>query len=119
MLSRFSSFAFFGQNKAASLTTLKLATLLSLGFLIPVAVACKWIESQHLSRKVQCQKRGEMASKCDWIFRQSYTFLKLSGLADFSSFLLSSPRHRHLSQAERAKQRITQPVVSGAAPEGL
>ena len=88
MLRGFESYDFSPQGIRS--TSLKAAIILSLGFLLPVAMLCQEIERRYqISRYKRSMDRGVYAHPSR-IVRKMYVFVKLSGLSDFSAFLLSS-----------------------------
>lgn len=89
MLKMFTSCSFF-QLQEIRLFALKAAVVLSLGFLLPVAILCQEVERRHkIIQRKSSTDRG-MAARSGRLVRKMYIFVKLSGLSDFSVFLLSS-----------------------------
>ena len=88
MLRSFTSYDFSPQGIRSA--SLKVAVVLSLGFLLPVAMLCQEVERRYqISRYKRSMDRG-VSARPSRLVRKMYVFVKLSGLSDFSAFLLSS-----------------------------
>lgn len=86
-LKSFTSCNFFLQE--TRVVSLKIALVLSLGFLLPMAMLCQEIERRYqISRYKGSMDRGVSAHPSRLV-RKMYVFVKLSGLSEFSAFLLS------------------------------
>lgn len=69
---------------------LKAAVVLSLGFLLPVAMLCQEIERRYESSRYRGSMHRAACARPSRLIRKMYVFVKLSGLSDLSAFLLSS-----------------------------
>lgn len=88
--------------QGARLAALKAATLFSLGFFIPVALLCQGIERWYKADRFHRLTCGDAPDRSGQLVHQVYVFVKLSGLSDFSAFLLSAPNCGTVDEAHPA-----------------
>ena len=89
------------------LSALKAAVVLSLGFLLPVALICQEIERQYKLNKYKSSMDRTMVARTSRLVRKMYIFVKLSGLSDFSAFLLSSTGRGKMRRVRYAAKQST------------
>lgn len=89
MLCHFTSYSFLHPQEPKSVC-LKAAVVLGLGFLLPVALMCQEVERRYKTARY----KNSVCSRPNRLIRRMYVFVKLSGLSDFSDFLLSTNCHR-------------------------
>lgn len=101
MLRYFTSCSFSHPQELRS-TSLKVAIILGLVFLLPVALACQEIERRY---KITRYKRSA-PGRHDRLVRRIYIFVKLSGISKFSDFLLSAScskaMNKHYSEQDQS-----------------
>ena len=85
MLCHFTSYSFFHPQKPKSVC-LKAAVVLGLGFFLPVALMCQGVERRYKTARY----KNSVRSRPNLLIRRMYVFVKLSGLSEFSEFLLSA-----------------------------
>lgn len=88
MLRSLMSHNFFPQETRVA--SLKVAVVLSLGFLLPVAMLCQEIERRYQISRYKSSMDSGVSACPSRLVRKMYVFVKLSGLSEFSAFLISS-----------------------------
>lgn len=98
----FTSYSLFHPHELRS-TCLKVAVVLGLAFLLPVALMCQKVEREYKITRYKSSGRSHQRQ----FTRRMYVFIKLSGLSDFSDFLLSSSCHRGVHKIRYEQDRST------------